>query len=343
MGISSVTSMSSMSGVQMTMSGSADPKIKNIQNEITGVQQQMQMLSSKEELSVNEKANERKKLQKEISGLNTELKQRQEAFRKSQKREIMMAELREDQKPTDKDKAENIIPANDAAQNKSDEKKLPADDLSADQQITVIAKNSDGTVILKGKMNQNEKDGIDAGKKQAAETSLSKTEEKDLPDSKRSAAATEKDKETVNTEEETKNENGDTDTGLSRREIHALVSADVSAQQADRQGAVIARIRDGIVILKSEMNQDERRSINTERKQEELEKLEKKEQRATIFQFSVLGGANNAMKSAAKANVSETQNRTQINTENNAFINALKSSKEESQASQQKFYVSFGY
>lgn len=343
MGISSVTSMSSMSGVQMTMSGSADPKIKNIQNEITGVQQQMQMLSSKEELSVNEKANERKKLQKEISGLNTELKQRQEAFRKSQKREIMMAELREDQKPTDKDKAENIIPANDAAQNKSDEKKLPADDLSADQQITVIAKNSDGTVILKGKMNQNEKDVIDAGKKQAAETSLSKTEEKDLPDSKRPAAAAEEDKKTVNTEEETKNENGDTDTGLSRREIHALVSADVSAQQADRQGAVIARIRDGIVILKSEMNQDERRSINTERKQEELEKLEKKEQRATIFQFSVLGGANNAMKSAAKANVSETQNRTQINTENNAFINALKSSKEESQASQQKFYVSFGY
>ena len=97
MGIGSITSTNSMSGMQMITAASTDPKIKNIQNEITDAKQQMQKLSSKEEISANEKASERKKFQKEISDLNTELKQHQEELRKSQKREIMLAELREDQ------------------------------------------------------------------------------------------------------------------------------------------------------------------------------------------------------------------------------------------------------
>ncbi|MDE7207201.1 MAG: hypothetical protein K2N90_08620 [Lachnospiraceae bacterium] len=61
MGVGSVTSRNSMSNVQMARARSADVKSKKIQNEITDIQQQMQKISSKEELSVDEKANERKK------------------------------------------------------------------------------------------------------------------------------------------------------------------------------------------------------------------------------------------------------------------------------------------
>ena len=72
MGISSITSMNGMSGMQMTMASSTETKNKNIQKEITDAQQQMRALSSKDELSVNDKANERKTLQKKIASLNTE-------------------------------------------------------------------------------------------------------------------------------------------------------------------------------------------------------------------------------------------------------------------------------
>ena len=95
MGISSITSTNSMSAMQMAAPNLKDQKSKNIQSDITNAQQQMKKLSSKEDLSANEKTNERKKLQKEISSLNIELKQYQEELRKSQKKEVMMAELQD--------------------------------------------------------------------------------------------------------------------------------------------------------------------------------------------------------------------------------------------------------
>ena len=91
MGISSITSANSMSVMQMTGANSKVQKSKSIQNEITNAQQQIRKLSSQEDLSAAEKANERKKLQKEISGLNTELKQHQDELSRSQRREILMA------------------------------------------------------------------------------------------------------------------------------------------------------------------------------------------------------------------------------------------------------------
>lgn len=319
MGIGSVTSMNGMSGMQRTMTGSTNSKIKNIQNEITGVQQQMQALSSKEELSVSEKMNERKKLQKEISGLNTELKQHQEEFRKSQKREIRMAELREDMKPAKEETAGDKILTDEKSPDKTDEKTRTAGKLPTDQQGTVIAKDNDGMVILKENINQDGKRGIDTGEKQ-----------------------TEEPEEEVSAEKEAGGINRDANTGLSSKETHALVSADNSVEQANRQGTVIARIRNGIAILKGTINQDEKQGIDTEQKQAELEKLEKQEQRATTFQFSILGEANNTMQSAAKTEASGTQNGATVNAENNAFIKALKSSQQEEQAALQRFHVSFG-
>ena len=72
MEIGSITSAKTLTVTQVTPSVLKDQKSKSIQNEITEVRQQMQKLSSKEDLSAKEKTNERKKLQKEISGLTTE-------------------------------------------------------------------------------------------------------------------------------------------------------------------------------------------------------------------------------------------------------------------------------
>ena len=317
MGIGSVTSTNSMSGMQMITAASTDPKIKNIQNEITDAKQQMQKLSSMEELSANEKTDERKKLQKEISDLNTELKQYQEELRKSQKREIMLAELQEDQKPAKEEKSDDKIQAKETSSDKADEKALPTAEQQTGSQGTVITRNSDGVVILKEEMNQDANRDIDKETKQADET-----------------------KEEGIAEKETKSSDSNmiTDASLSHKEMHAMVSADSSVQQASRQGTIIAKTRDGIAILKGEMNLDEQRGENTEKKQAELEKMEKKEERATAFRFSILGEANNAMKSAAETNVPGIMD----NAENNAFINAMKISQENEQAAQQRFYVSFG-
>lgn len=316
MGIGSVTSTNSMSGMQTLKAFSTDPKIKKIQNEITNAKQQMQKLSPKEGLSENEKEAERKKLRKEISSLNTKLSQHQEALRKSQKKEIRMAELQEAQKLTKEEKSEDKIQTKETSLDKADEKTLPTDKHPSVSPGTVITSNSDGTVILKEIMNQDEKRSVDTEEKQTDET-----KEKDI------------------TEKEERNRNTDvaTETSLSHKEIYAIVSADSSVQQANRQGTIIASTRDGIAILKGEINQDEKRGVDTEKKQAELEKMEQKEQRAIAFQSSILGGANNTMKSAAKTNVTGINDRAQVNADNNAFINALRVSQEETLAAQQRF------
>ncbi|MDE6740245.1 MAG: hypothetical protein K2K07_14275 [Lachnospiraceae bacterium] len=319
MGIGSVTSTNSMSGIQTNMAASTDPKIKNIQNEITDAKQQMQKLSSKEDLSVNEKSDERKKLQKEISDLNTELKQHQEELSRSQKREIMLAELQEDQKPTKEETSEDKVQAAESSSDQEDEKKLPLDGQQSESQGTVVARNSDGVVILTEAMKPNENRSVDAEEAQVEETKVEDT-----------------------AETEAKPTAGDTatDTGLSHKDMRAMVSADSTVQQANRQGAIVARTRDGIAILKGEIKLDELRGADTEKKQAELEKMEQREERATTFQFSVLGEANNAMKSDA-GNVSGTTNAAQANADNNAYLNAMKISQENEQAAQQRFYVSF--
>lgn len=321
MGIGSVTSANSMSGMQMARAASTDPKIKTIQNEITEAKQQMQKLSSKEELSANEKANERKKLQKEISDLNAELKQQQEELRKSQKREALLAELREDQNPSKKEKTDGKIQAAQASSDQADEGAQPADRQQAEPQGTVVASNGDGTVILKAGTNQDENRGVDTEKPPADETGEESIAENEAKPIASDIAA---------------------DSGLSHKDMHAMVSADTSVQQADRQGIVIARTRDGIAILKSEIKLDELRGADTEKKQAELEKMEQKEQRATTFQFSILGEANNAIKSSAETNAAGIKDTTQDNTEKNAYINSLKISQENEQTEQQRFFVSFG-
>lgn len=321
MGIGGVTSTNSVSGMQMMTAGSTDQKSKSIQDEITTATQQMQKLSSKEDLSVSEKANERKDLKKEIASLNTELKQHQDELRRSQKREIMLAKLQEDQEPKKEDEAKDKIQSKETSSEKADEKNQSADKQQTGRQGSVILQNSDGTVILKGESNQGENRGID--------TANTPNEEAD--------------KDIAEKETKSADDDQDTDTGLSRKKVYAMVSADASVQQANGQGSVIARTRDGIAVLKGEMNQDEMRGVNTDRKQAELKKMEQQEQNAIAFQSAILGEANNTMQSAAKTpKVTGIKDNTQENAANNAYINALKVSQEEGQAAQQRLFVSVG-
>ena len=308
MGIGSVASTNSMSNMQMTMARSTDSKSKNIQNEITGVQQEMQKLSSDEEISVNEKMSERKKLQKEISSLNVELKQHQEELRRSQRREMMMAQLQEDkevakEEKTGEEKPEDKMQSEETALEQAEEMNLPAQNL------------------------------------QPGETD--ETKEEDIAKQETRAIEDDADMDT------------DAEMGLSRREMYSIVSANTSVQQAGQQGDIIARIQGGIVIFKGEIHQDERRGIDTEKKQAELEKMEEKEQKAREFQASVLGEANSTIRSAAKDGGEGIKNngqvqvqvqekeKVQVDTNNNAVINAFQLSKEEQEA-QQRFYISLG-
>lgn len=319
MGISGITSTSSMSTMQMASANSKDHKSKNIQSEITNVQQQMQKLSSKEDLSANEKANEQKKLQKEISSLNTELKRHEEELQRSQKRKIMLTELREDGKPEKEEPAEDSPPAKETSSLMADQKRASSDAQQTSQQSSVITKNSDGTVILKEASNQEGNSVTDTDNKRTDET-----------------------KEKANAEKETKaiDDATITDTEQSDKKMHAMISADSFMQQASRQGTVVAKSKDGIAILKGEIKQDEIRDENTERKQAELEKMERREEQAMEYQFSILGDANNAIKKATETNTS-TKDNAQANVVNNLHVSGLNVPPEE-QASQPNFYVSIG-
>ena len=293
MGIGGVASVNTMSATEMTMARSTDSKSKNIKNEITGVEQQMKNLSSKEELSADEKKNEDRKLRQEILSLNTELRQHQEELRRSRRREILMEQMQKEKIKKEDEKSED---------------KAETEDISTDKQESL---------------------GKPADSRQPEDADKLKEEE--------------------NAEKETKKADGNMDTdetsdaGLSEKKMKAIVSADSSVKQAGRQGIVIVRIRDGIVILKGEIKQDTARGTDTEKKQEELEKLEKREQRAMENQFSILGEANRSVKSAAHTGLNEKNNSADISVENKDYlVNAVNYSKEASHEAQQRFFISIG-
>lgn len=294
MKIDNVASGSRFFASQMP-AGSTDSKVKNIQSKITDAQQQMQKLSSKEELTADEKEAERKKLQKEILGLNNKLRQHQEDMRRSQKRELLAKEQQADVVSAKEKKTDDRKQSDETAKYGIERTGASDGKLRADRQDSVIFKNGDGSVKLKDETGSTKKS--------------KETDEKDVA-------------------------------GLSGKKVNALVSADGSVQQASQVGRVILRTKDGIVILKGEIEQDKRYGSDTKQKQEELEKRNKRVQRAQAFQFSILGQAHNTLKSAAKPHKNETQDNGQSMRENKAFISTLRPAAAE-QASRQEFHVSF--
>lgn len=320
MRVGGITSTSNMPAMQMTPADLKDQKSKSIQHEITSVQQQMQTLSSEEELSANEKADERKKLQKEISDLNTELKRHQEELGRTRKREIMLSEMQEDKKPeeeteTEETESEGSVQAAETSSEKTEDKTQPSDKQQPLQPGTVISKSSDGVVILKEVMGQNGNQSVKEETEQAAAVN---------------AAA----------EEETETAEDDTvaDSGLSDREVNAMVYANSFMQQANRLGALVTKTEDGIAVLKGEIKQDQLRDTDTERKDAELKDMQKQQLRETAFQFSMLRDAGSAMK-AAESDAAEKE-KAQADVKDNAYASAMKAT-QETQA-QQRFYVSFG-
>lgn len=322
MGIGGITSANSMSVMQMPSTDLKDHKIKNIQNEITDVQQKLQKLSSENELSVNEKENERQKLQKEKSSLDNELKQHQEELLRSQKREAMLAELRGEQDPVEETGAEDEAAAAEPSANTADKENPSTDGQPAQtlQPGAVITQNSDGTVILKEVMNS------------------SKTEEE-------SGQARQVDAANAGTtsEEETKSADDDTDADSvsefrpTATEMQAMVSADTSSQLAGRMGALVTKTDDGIAVLKGEIKQDTLYGTDTERKQAELEKMQKQRQREMAVQFSMLGDADNAMKAAV--DTESTNQAAQADAGKHFQVSGLNVPQDE-QAAQQGFHVS---
>lgn len=314
MGISGISSTnSSMSVMQMTSTDLKDQKSKSIQNEITDVQQKIRQLSSNEALSANEKANERKKLQKEKSSLDTELERHQEELLRSQKREIRLAELLKERNPEKEEKSDHNITSSGESSDPADEAGLRFDEKQTAQPGTVITQDNDGTVILKEVMKQAESAETDAENKPAEETN-------DAAD-------------TAETESTTAGPAADTRPPA--QEMRAMISADSSMQLAARQGTLVTRTSDGIAILKGEIKQDELRGVDTERKQEELRKMQKQEQREMSFQFSILGEAGNAMQSASEKNV--PMKDTQAGTERTFYVSGLNTAQEEQKLQQQGF------
>lgn len=325
-GIGSVSPLNSMSAMQTTRSSDVkDQKTKSLQNDITQVQQQMQKLSSDEDLSVTEKEAEKKKLEQEKSDLSAKLKLHQDELLKSQKREIKLAQLQEEREPEKEEASEDNVQTAEtsSASDLTDKKNLPADERRSLQPGTIITQNSDGTVILKEVMNQTADRSADAKSSPTDET-----KEKTGFESEKAAA-----KQTVQTNED------DTaaDTGLTESEVQAMVSADSTMQQADRQGTLVNKTGNDIAVLKSEIKQDALRGVDTDKKEAELKELQKQQKREMEVQFSMLGEANRTAQTATETNASA--NSTQIDSERTFHVSGIGASQED-QALQQGFQVS---
>ena len=236
MAIGGVRAVDSMAGWQGAAAKRVDFVSKNIQNEISTVERQKQGLSSKQELSAEEKAKKKQELQQELSSLNTKLRQRQEEIGKEQKKEALTGEVRAaggDTVETEKvkGKADTV-----------NAEKIKADGSEAEK------KNIDGKGAEKGNV--------------SAEVQNAK---KDAEDAK--GAENEKDEKLK-------------DIGIPQKDAQSIVKGASSREQTKRREAVIARMEGGIAILKGEIRQDELRGADTEKKEAELKKQEKKVQKA---------------------------------------------------------------
>ena len=322
MGIGGITSTNSVSTMQITAADLKDQKSKSLQKEITDIQQQMQKVSSDDELTASEKENERKELKREKSSLDTELKQHQEALVRSHKREIKLAELQEEQNPAKEEDAADTaaqVQTSEVSSGETDKMRLSADGNQPLQPGTVISESSDGKVILKEIMNP-------------AQNNTAAVETKPTEETKATAAAAEE----MKPAEEEKNTDPAAEFRPTANEMQAMVSADTSAQIAGRMGTLVAKTNDGIAILKGEMKQDAARGVDTERKQAELKEMQEQRKREMAAQFSMLGAAGNAMEAAL--NTEPINNAAQNDAGKDFQVSGLHVPQDE-QAAQQGFQV----
>ncbi len=205
MEINSVKAMEGASGGQGAKIQPVDSVSKNIQNEISNVQRKRQELSSNEDLSVEDRLKKRQEMQREISRLNTQLRQRQAEMRREKQKDLLSEEMKKDFDKTKEAEAKKVETkeAEEAKETekaeretkeekgKETEKEKKSADISemgmkeaaaadfalqqARSRRNVISDMENGIEILKGEIRQDEARGENAeGKKEA----LKKQEEK---------------------------------------------------------------------------------------------------------------------------------------------------------------------
>lgn len=229
MGISGVKATEGFAGGQTKAAQPVDTVSKGIQDEIENVQREKQALSSKEELSVEEKMKKRKELQQELSSLNAKLRQRQAEIRREQQKETATGELRVEDGRDSEEKKAGL---------KADEKQAARQDGSNRQDWM--------TEAAKQKNSKDEKAGRKGSKENKADAE---------------------------------------DVGISQDEMRRVVSTDAAVKQSRQRGSIIARMEGGRVILKGEIELDEIRGEDAEKKQAELEKQEEKIRQAAAMQL----------------------------------------------------------
>ncbi|MCH5252916.1 MAG: FlxA-like family protein [Lachnospiraceae bacterium] len=169
-----------------------DAVSKNIQNEILNVQRKRQELSSKEDISVEDKQKKRQEMQQEISRLNAQLRQRQAEMRREKQRELLSEEMKKDSDKAKKvetketEKAEKETKEGKGGgteEEKKDTSGMGMEEAAAAnialQQLrsrrNVISGMENDITILEGEIRQDEARGANVEEKQAA---LKKQEEK---------------------------------------------------------------------------------------------------------------------------------------------------------------------
>lgn len=318
MGVNGINGMERVDAGQMAMAQATDSVSKSIQNQITSVQRQMQEISAKEDISVEEKMKRRQELQKEISSLNTKLRQHE-------------AEVRKEQQA--KTAATNNVPKNNAATGNS----------------TTGSGATDGT-IGSGATGKAAGSGAAGGTtgggatgKTTGSGAMNGTTDSSAAGSGVTNGTTDRGRADGTTGSGTA-EDKSVDTGMSQTGMRAMVSADSSMEHARRQGTVVSRIEGGIGILKAEIKQDAGRDIEVERKQQELARMEERARRASEAQFSILGDAHQTMKEAAKTEQRKTveRNTSAVDTKStgNTFFSATNLSKEKNQNPAQRINFS---
>lgn len=321
MSVGGINAAGSMSGGQMAKSQPADAASKSIQNKISAVQQKMQQLSSKEDLSAEEKMKKRQELQQELSSLNTQLRQhRADASRKKHQTE---ASDNQRQAEAGRERQKEVL----AKEAEADRKRAEAARAEVMQ-----------TEKAQAEKMQPEKAQPEDRQKEAAQADTVQTDtvrpEEAQADSGQADRSGKKEIENI-------------DTGFSHREVRAMAVAETSMERAKRQGTVVARIEGGVAILRGEISQDEARGMNVERKEAELAGQEEKVWDTTASQSSVLSEARQAMREAA-LNQTETQAaeparvgiKPKHEVEDRDMIGATNYRKEAEQAVRQPFIIS---
>lgn len=307
MGVSGINGMERVDAGQMAMAQATDSVSKSIQNQITSVQRQMQEISAKEDISVEEKMKRRQELQKEISSLNTKLRQHEAEVRKEQQAKAAAA---------------NNMPKSSGATGNS-----PTGSGATGGTVGSRAAGATGGTAGSGAAGGGTTSGT-AGSGAMNGTAGSSAAGSGSTDGAHRGG-------TDGTTGGGTAEDKSVDTGMSQNGMRAMVSADSSMEHARRQGTVVSRIEGGIGILKAEIKQDAGRDIEVERKQQELARMEERARRASEAQFSILGDAHQTMKEAAKMEQGKTVERNisavDAKSTGNTFFFATNLSKEKNQ------------